>query len=148
VTPLLAAALRLCNLGIVERPGGQDHPFIVWALELAGMNAAHDEVPWCGAGLCALCDILGVQTPLFPARARSWLTVGAPVELAAAQAGDIVIFARGADPPPAEVLEAPGHVAILEERLDDSLYVVGGNQRDSWCRATFGIASVLGVRRL
>jgi hypothetical protein len=145
---LLDAARALTRLGIKERPGDEDHPFILWALERAGIIGAHDETAWCGAALGLLCDVLDMPTPLMRARARSWLLTGETVELGKIEPGDIVIFSRGPHPPPASVIDAPGHVAIFEQRIGNFLYMIGGNQRDSWCRDALPVSAVLGVRRL
>ena len=76
------------------------------------------------------------------------LTVGTPIDVAAAEPGfDVVILNRGgvADP---TVIDAPGHVGFFDHRDGDQVVVLGGNQGDRVSVAPFRAADVLGVRRL
>ena len=45
---LLDLAMRFVG-EIQKRPGGADHPFIVWCHESTTMGASPDEVPWCSS---------------------------------------------------------------------------------------------------
>lgn len=134
---------------IKERAGIQDHPFILWALELVGLSDQHDETPWCSAFVNAICWILRLPRSK-KANARSWLEIGYEIGLERAVVGyDVVILKRGVEPQPgAEVLNAPGHVGFFAGRSGDLIQVLGGNQGNQVSVASFPVAQVLGVRRL
>ena len=134
-----------------ERSGSKDNPYVVAWLEDCGISDAHDEVPWCGAlARFIIGRVLGLPVPAKPARARSWLLAGRPVELDHAQQGDIVVFSRGGAEvqPGPEVLDAPGHVAFFVSVTADSVRVLGGNQGNQVCEQVFPRSRVLGARRL
>lgn len=128
---------------IKEIPGAEDHPLIQWWLSLCGfgMNAA-DAVPWCSAfvnGVAWECRLPRSKS----AMARSWMNVGTPLWLPAAQVGsDVVILERGAAP--------AGHVGFYAGRVPDTgdVLVLGGNQSDAISILNFPADRVLGVRRL
>jgi uncharacterized protein (TIGR02594 family) len=144
--------------GVAELRGGLDNPHILAWLMDAGVASPRnapalyrDETPYCGAFVFHIARLLELPRPILPARARSWLTVGKPVELAAARPGfDIVILQRGdgAQPGP-EVVSAPGHVGFFVGLSSDGhVRVFGANQSDRVCLAPFPRARVLGARRL
>lgn len=135
-------------VGLREESGPRNNGFIVWAHSLCGLDAA-DEVPWCSAFVNALAWMLDLPRSKSSA-ARSWLTVGTPISLSAANLGyDVVIFKRGAEPQPGpEVLKAPGHVALFCAVEGDQVLVLGGNQGDAVSISRYPVANVLGVRRL
>lgn len=127
---------------IVEVPGAtQHHPFIQWAHALCSLgNDQPDETPWCSSFVNAICWLQRLPRSK-SAAARSWLTVGRPIEISAAAAGyDVVILSRGAPP--------SGHVGFFASVTGDLVYILGGNQSDGVTVAAFDRARVLGVRRL
>jgi uncharacterized protein (TIGR02594 family) len=134
-------------VGTEEVPGVASNPLILAMLQLDYKDTANDEVPWCSAfvNFCAWLLRLPRSKSL---AARSWLTVGTPVTWNEARVGyDVVVLARGDDPPGAEVLNAPGHVGVFAG-LGNDIYVLGGNQGDAVSVAGFPVGRVLGVRRL
>ncbi len=136
---------------IKEIPGLGDNHFIQWCLSRCHVpEPLHDETPWCSASLNGICEFLGLDRS-YSAAARSWLRVGVPVAVQDAKIGmDIVIIKRGPEPQPGpEVLNAQGHVGIFAG-FDgaDKIKILGGNQRDEFCIASFPLSSVLGIRRL
>lgn len=76
--------------------------------------------------------------------ARSWLNIGAAIDLSKAKAEhDVVILKRGL--PPA------GHVGFYAGMVEEDttrVRLLGGNQSNNVTIASFPIADVLGVRRL
>ena len=137
-------------LDVEEFYGEEDHPAIQWWLMNAGQGRhPHDEIPWCGAFVHHPVWELGLPRPNFPARARSWLKVGMPIDLANAQKGfDVVILKRGGhDQPGPEVLDAPGHVGWYYGQ-DEDVWLLSGNERNRVTIAPFLTERVLGVRRL
>lgn len=149
VTPLELA--RHLFADVQEVPGEEDHPLIMAALRMVASWPAHDEVPWCSAMPYMVCVGLHLPRPAVDGlRARSWLTVGEPVELEAAEPGfDLVIFSRGPEPQPGpDVLDAPGHVGFYVASVASNILVWGGNQGNRASHALFPKDRVLGVRRL
>lgn len=138
-------------LDVEEREGLADHPQIRAWLMRAGFGAdAHDEIAWCGAMIGELARLLGTARSPTPARARSWLRVGTPVDIEDARPGfDVVVLSRGKLPQPgADVVDAPGHVMLYVSHDATKVTGVGGNQDNAVTVATFLRSRVLGVRRL
>lgn len=143
--------------GVHEYPGDRHHPLLMAALGLRIRDGKMldfdgwpegDEVAWCGAIMQLGAYSLGLPVPRLPLRARSWMTVGEPIQLSEARtASDIVIFARGGDVNP-DVLDAPGHVGCYAGHFSTRVIVLGGNQANAIKRSTYLRARVLGVRRL
>jgi len=142
--------------GLTEIPGNGDEPHVSAWLADAGLGLGqHDETPWCASFVAHVCRLLALPVPKFPARARSWLTVGTPVDdwTQAWPAFDIVVLKRGdgAQPGP-EVLDAPGHVGFFagfsSRPADGSVVVLAGNQGNTVSYQPFPESRVLGVRRL
>lgn len=128
-------------VGIHELAGDKDHPLIQWWLSLCGFPpTVHDEVPWCSAFVNGMAWELRLPRSK-SAMARSWLNVGVPISITAAQVGwDIVVLSRGQAP--------QGHVAIYAGRDSDTVQLLGGNQSDGVKVSPFAMQDLLGVRRL
>lgn len=140
-----AYALAERYVGIHEVAGSQHHPLIqlgFWLCTTDGYGyETPDEIAWCSAGL---------QIPFWQldlprsksARARSWLLVGLSIALDQARPGyDVVVLSRGADP-------NAGHVGLYSGHEGRTVTLLGGNQADSWCLATFPRDRVVGVQRI
>lgn len=137
---------------VQEVSGPKANPFILWCHQSCGIQESSDEIPWCSSFLNRLAWLLRLPRSK-SARARSWLTVGTPVELAEVQRGDIVVLKRGADIQPGpEVLNAPGHVTLYAGRdsstSESEFLGLGGNQTNGVTIARFWTSSILGIRRL
>lgn len=149
--PVTAYSLAARYLGLGELHGDLDNPHIrAWLSDCGLGPEAHDETPWCAAFVRHVAWLLGLPLPSYPARARSWLTVGQPVPLDQARQGwDIVILARSAGPwPGPETLAAPGHVGWFTSASAGIVRLLGGNQGNRVSLAPFDAGRVLGVRRL
>lgn len=143
-----AFSLAQRYVGIQEIGGEQDHPLVQWWLSLCGFPTdVHDEVAWCSAFVNGIAWELRLPRSK-SAAARSWLTVGTPIELAQARVGyDVVVLSRGSNP-------AQGHVGWFAgvsrpdgpDRLE--VQILGGNQVNSVCVEAFPVDRVVGVRRL
>ena len=140
---LFACAERFVH-DIRELPGPAHDPFIQWCFTRCGYAAdTPDETPWCSAFLNGVCWLLRLPRSK-SAAARSWLAVGAAVELHTARVGwDIVVLTRGSSP-------TAGHVGVFAgfDPVADTVELLGGNQSDTVTVARFPARSVLGVRRL
>ena len=135
-------------VGIKEAPGSGSNPQVLAFLRLDHSWPAGDDVPWCSAFVNYIAWLLRLPRSKDLA-ARSWLTVGIPVDLDHAEVGDVVVLKRGdGDQPGPEVINAPGHVGFFASRPGSKVYLLGGNQGDSVSVAGFDAARVLGVRRL
>ena len=153
------AQLAARYVGLREVAGKAHDPLIVAMIRQAGGDPlAGDETPWCGAFVNWVAWNCGLERPKLPLRARSWLTVGEPVDVREAMPGDVLVFSRrvgDAEPPGAEVLDAPGHVCFLARWLTTltgglpRLLVLGGNQGAGVVSVVErSIGPLLGVRRL
>lgn len=157
-------ALNWSKLGILERAGDSDHPFIQTCLWRVGMGLdAHDEISWCAGFVTLVLETIGIA-PSSPikgptrtigkAAARSYLPWGQAVDRAAWRRGDVCVFKRGTgNQPGKDVLDAQGHVAIFLEFVPGGgvtgpmVRVVGGNQKNQITVADFPLAQLLDVRR-
>lgn len=135
-------AIGLAEYGVKETPGSGDNPFILnMAKDCGFTDYVHDSIAWCSLAANWIALKGGYQRSKSLA-ARSWLNVGAPVELKEAQLGDVVILWRG-DPNGVE-----GHVGFYIAHNEGAIYLFAGNQGDQFCIEGFDPARVLGVRRL
>jgi uncharacterized protein (TIGR02594 family) len=130
------------EIGIKEIPGQENEKRIVdYAKESGFKNITDDETPWCSIFVNWCCKEAGLQRTN-RANARSWLSVGKPVDDPAP--GDIVIFWR----------ERPdswkGHVGIFMgfSKNRSVVFSLGGNQKSTVSIQGFDANTVLGFRRL
>lgn len=138
-------------VGVRELPGDKDNAFVHAFLALDGGDL-HDEIAWCSAFVNFVAWLLRLPRSKSLA-ARSWLSVGTPIDLDRAVVGfDVVVLKRGNNSPGPDVLKAPGHVGLFAGLQTVNGYrfvaVLGGNQGDSVKVSLFPAADVLGVRRL
>jgi len=137
---LLELAQRFVGEVHERNPG--DDPFIQWCHASCHLSAdTPDEVPWCSSFLNRLCWILRLPRSS-SAAARSWLTIGRPIDLVDIVVGDVVIFARADDP-------SSGHVGLYVGTSDEQfVMILGGNQTDQVTVTRFFARSIIGIRRL
>lgn len=130
------------ELGVKETHGPEHSPRILEYAREAGFDwVADDETPWCSIFVnwcCLKANLMRSKR----ADARSWLSVGKPVDDPIP--GDIVIFWR----------ESPsswkGHVGLFMgfSQGGSKVFCLGGNQRDSVSIQGYPASTVLGFRRL
>lgn len=121
MTDLLLKALEY--YGIREYPGrGWNNPAIVAMIRKIFPWAKEDEIPWCSIFLNQVAEEAGYKGS-GTAVARDWLNVGSKIP--EPSPGDIAIFWR--DHP----ASWKGHVAIFIREYNSSIWVLGGNQRNS-----------------
>jgi len=130
------------ELGVKEIQGEKNEKRIVdYAKEAGFKGITDDETPWCSIFLSWCCMKAGLQRTN-RANARSWLSIGKPVN--SPMPGDIVIFWR----------ESPeswkGHVGIFIGFSKDreKIFTLGGNQRNSVSILGQDASYLLGFRRL
>lgn len=131
-------------IGTREIPGRDDNAAILKMLKLDGDWPEHDEVPWCSAFVNWCCNVAGYERS-YKLNARSWLNVGTPIELSEAENArgtDVVILSRPPSP-------TNGHVGFFAGlNVAGRVLLLGGNQGDQVCVASFEPSRVIGVRRL
>lgn len=121
-------------VGVKETPGHASTPLVLAMLQLDGTWPTDDAVPWCSAFLNFIAFVLGLPRSKSLA-AISWQTVGEPIALTDAIAGnDIIVF--------------PHHVGLFARLTWDRVYVLGGNQSDAVNVSPFPRAAIVAVRRL
>lgn len=136
-------------LGVQEVDGIATNPLILAMLQLDARWVKDDSTAWCSAFVNFVAHLLGLPRSK-SLGARSWLTVGEPIDLFEARAGyDVVILKRGSgNQPGPEVINAPGHVGFYSSRVPGAVIVLGGNQGNAVSIERFPSSDVLGVRRL
>lgn len=130
------------EIGIKEIPGQEHEKRIVdYAKESGFKNITDDETPWCSIFVNWCCKEAGLQRTN-RANARSWLTVGRPIDDPAP--GDVVIFWR--DKPDSW----KGHVGVFMgfNKNRSVVYCLGGNQKNTVSIQGYDAGKVLGFRRL
>lgn len=129
-------------IGRKEIPGVNHSPWVLSLYKRIGHGWVHDdETPWCAAfvgSVIAECGLKGTGK----LNARSYLDWGHEVPLSEAQPGDVVVFWRGKPTSP------QGHVAFFAGvDANGNPKVLGGNQSNMVCVATYPRERVLSVRR-
>lgn len=139
MTPLeLARRLE----GLEEIPGPTDHPAVQWGHMLSGLGPDQpDETAWCSSFMNLLCYLTGYERT-GQANARSWLGVGVPQELEAAQPGDVAVLWRVSPD------SWQGHVGLIVNVTDEEIDLLGGNQCNAVSVQPFPRNRLLKVRRL
>jgi uncharacterized protein (TIGR02594 family) len=124
------------HVGVSETRGSGATSAIVSMYAKAGHSEVRsDEVPWCAAFVGACLRDAGLSNT-GSLMARSYLQYGTKID--APRVGCIVVMKRGA--PPA------GHVGFVTGWGDGKIRVLGGNQGDKVCEASYREADVLGYR--
>jgi uncharacterized protein (TIGR02594 family) len=144
-----AYEVALAFVGEQEVAGPDSNALILAMLKQDQTWPTGDDVPWCSAFVNFVCRVLDLPRSK-SLRARSWLQVGTPIELADARPSyDVVILKRGPKPQPGpDVIDAPGHVGFFVCLLDGKVILLGGNQSDQVKISAYPVADVLGVRRI
>lgn len=129
------AWLRIARaeVGVAEVPGPRHNPRILEYHKKTSLRATTDEVAWCSSFVNWVMAEAGYGGT-GSAMARSWLRWGKKLE--APRRGCIVVMSRGSNP-------EQGHVGFLERWDNQTVTIVGGNQRNSVCEADFDRDNVL-----
>ncbi|MEO1489829.1 MAG: TIGR02594 family protein [Pseudomonadota bacterium] len=105
------------HLGLREIPGKRHNSTIVrWNRQL-GAWWTDDETPWCGTFVAFCLRSANHSLPKHWYRARAYADWGMPCE---PRVGAIAVFGR----------RGGGHVGFVVGESDDTLYILGGNQRN------------------
>lgn len=120
-------------------PGDKNNEQIVAFLEASGQpKDTTDEVPWCSAFLVYCFQQACIQTPA-NAAARSWLNYS--TETDTPKLGDVVVLAWP--------IEAPvhAHVGLFIREVENGIYLLAGNQRNTVDIVLWKKQDVLSYRR-
>jgi len=126
--------------GVHETPGPQCTARIGEYLATVGLSP-DDQTAWCSAFVNWCCQQVGVAGSGKP-NARSWLTWGEHVDLDDAQPGDVCVLWRG------ERHGWQGHVGFYVSHGAGLVTLLGGNQHDRVCEASYDLARLLDIRRI
>lgn len=132
----------LTRVGTQEYAGKvNNNPLIVKWIKKLIPSVTEDEVSWCSAAAFSVIETALPEADLsmVNASARSWLKYGEattePIP------GDVVIFWR-------ESLESwKGHVSFFVKETDKYIWVLGGNQGNSFNISPYEKSRLLGYRR-
>lgn len=130
-------AVARAEIGVREVRGNGDNPRIVEYLRSTTLDApaaSQDETPWCSA-FANWCVERAGSAGTDSAWARSWLTWGR--ETKAPTRGCLVVLQRGTN---------AGHVGFFVSKTATTVTLLGGNQGDAVCEATFPLERLLGYR--
>lgn len=129
-------------MGLEEYPGAANNPAVLKMFADSGHDWVDaDSTPWCAAFVGSVLAQTGVQGT-GKLNARSYLNWGKPVDLGAAEPGDVVVFWRGSRD------GWQGHVGFYAGVQGNNVVVLGGNQGDKVSKAEYPISRLLGVRRV
>lgn len=130
-------------IGVREIPGKKHNPIILGWLRKIGTWVTDDETAWCSTFI-NYCALVTGRERTGKLNARSWLEVGAAVDLDSARKGDVVILWRGSKS------SWKGHVAFLDHynKSRGLLYLLGGNQNNEVNVTAYSTDRLLGIRRL
>jgi uncharacterized protein (TIGR02594 family) len=134
--------IAVAEIGVKEIKGDEDSTRIVdYAQEAGFKNITDDETPWCSIFINWCCMQAGLQRT-HKANARSWLTVGLPVDNPIP--GDVVIYWRN------DIRSWQGHVGLFVGYSKDHkvVFTLGGNQKNSVSIQGYDASKILGFRRL
>jgi uncharacterized protein (TIGR02594 family) len=129
--------IAIAELGVREVPGEGDSPRIAQYLGSTDLDrrlASNDETPWC-SGFVNWCVETAAMAGTNSAAARSWLNWGKPLHIP--RRGVITVLDRGA---------GQGHVGFFISRSVDTVTLLGGNQGDQVCVASYDLSRLLGYR--
>lgn len=125
------------EIGIKEYSGTtNNNPRILEYHSETSLNASNDETPWCSAFVCWVMKQAGIQGTR-SALARSWINWG--YSLNEPKFGAVVVVSRGNDP-------ALGHVGFVSRFDANTVWILGGNQKNSVNVTAFKRSSVVSYR--
>lgn len=129
--------VALAELGVREVDGPGDNPRVAEYLASTDLDrklADDDETPWCSA-FVNWCVEKVAMAGTNSAAARSWLGWGRTLYVP--RRGVITVLDRS---------DNHGHVGFFVSRSTDSVTLLGGNQNNRVCVATYDIERLLGYR--
>jgi len=138
ITPAWLSWAR-SEIGTKEKPGTKQHEAKIlryWDLGVVPLDVNDDETPWCAAFACAAIESAGYRSPR-TARARGF-EPGTRCLISDNVLGAIVVLSSDRGP-------ASGHVGFLEAVSPGKVHLLGGNQGNQVCIASFPADRVVSV---
>lgn len=127
-------------IGTTEGLGPENNPVIMEMYASVGHDwVEHDAVAWCAAFVGHCLESAGIRSTR-RLTARSYLDWGVPVEISAAQPGDIGVIPRGSS-------SWQGHVFFIDRIEGPWVWGLGGNQSDAVNVKRYPVSKLLGLRR-
>ena len=124
------------ELGVAEIAGKKHSKRVLEYHQATSLKASDDETAWCSAFVCWCLEKAGHKSTR-SAAARSYLQWGKA--LPKGVPGCVVVFKRGTK-------AWQGHVAFYVDETKDTIRVLGGNQSNKVCIASYPKSSLLGYR--
>ena len=134
------SSIALQEYNTLEFKGAKHNPEVVKYSKEFGGNGT-DEMAWCSAFMNWCAKEAGLERTN-KLNARSWLSVGTPIDEDELQMGDVVILWRESRN------SWKGHVGLFMRKTNKHLYLLGGNQNNRVKISKYGKYRVLGYRRL
>jgi len=137
-------ALAFAEIGVREYAGAADNPRILEYLHstsLGDVEASRDSTAWCSAFVNWCVERAG-YAGTDSARARDWAHWGQA--LVAPRRGCIAVFRRPCSSK--DKKKSCGHVAFFIDEIGNGVRVLGGNQGDQVCIASYPRDDVLSYR--
>ena len=132
--------VALENVEEREIRGTKNNPLIEKMFEAVIGKKLPDETPWCAAFVGYCLKEAGYKTS-GKLNARSYVSYGEEVKEEDLKKGDIVVFWRG------NPNSWKGHVAFFVKFDGPNVVVLGGNQKDKVCFASYRRDRILAFRR-
>jgi uncharacterized protein (TIGR02594 family) len=133
--------LALAEVGTVEWADGDNPKVVAYFRDSGNAGVKNDETAWCAAFVGAMLARAGLK-PTGSLMARSYEKWGVAVGKADIQAGDVLVWPRGAD-------KRFGHVNIaVEAPKAGKVRCVGGNQSDAVNVKTYALSGLVAARRV
>lgn len=129
------------DLGTWEWKDGHNPKVLKYFADVGHDWVKNDETAWCAAFLGSKLKEAGLPHT-GKLNARSYLDWGQPVEIGAAEPGDVVILWRGSPD------SWKGHVAFFVRFEGEDVILLGGNQNNQVNERAYPADRILGVRRM
>ena len=130
----------LSQIGVIEIPGSEDNPQILkYFSEIGHTWVKSEDTAWCSAFMNWVALKSGYERSR-ELNARSWLDVGE--EITDPEPGDVAILWRGSKD------SWQGHVGLFCSKVNNNIWLLGGNQNNMVKVQAYPASRVLGYRRL
>lgn len=137
---LVHLIIALQEFGIAFVAGEKNNPRVLEYFHSCGQDwVTNDDTPWCAAFLNFVLKKAGMENS-GRLNARSFLEIGE--EIKKPQIGDVVILWRGSKE------GALGHCGIFISEIENTIYILGGNEDGAVKIKGFSNTNLLGYRRM
>jgi len=132
------------DAGVEEVSGPKANPRIIEYFRTVGRpEITSDEIAWCAAAVGYYLIKAGISIDQIPPSkrllARSYAVIGTPLPKDQPRVGALCVLSRGSNP-------AYGHVGFVVGWTEDTIILLGGNQRDKVCTQHFARSRIVALR--